>query len=737
MDRTRIISRPAAFGQRPVAKVVALQPRQARSTLLLLTAALLLLLASAVHAQVAINTTGTAPNANAMLDISSTNKGLLIPRMTRTQRAGIAVPIPNGLLVYQTDSLAMEPQGFYYYDASVLGGGPTVVGWRHLGFGQATWQLGGNAGTNTNNFLGTVNNYPLVFRINNAERGRLTEDGRLQLYSGAWPVGLMGVYPSNTNTELVHLQGALKLNGGNAQSPTAPVLQLAGTIRFTPAAGGAPGRFEGYVNNTGGMEMNGWKQLDNNFQERKLQETPSMVGGCDLPSSSTNVTLNPRPWPIVGPTSGFGTLAGGQTPYYGLWEDSRKQYLYRADDIAATGICLAPDNPILGIAFNVTSISGAATRQHFIRVRMKNTATGAVTVFDNSGFILFAQPTVGLNWNSPDRYYNPYTAGNQLPPSGNNNGYNLVTGWNTHPYDQGGAGFLWTGGNILIDFAVDNQDWPVLEGNVQSYAAGYPSMISMYCDACGNTGGSSGNGSCRWVNPNTGPAFWFPPTTPINGQQAVTGGSNADGWGWVAGWNLTNGVNTVACDGQTTTWGGSGPAISNQLPRVAFYAKYIGGGMSYNVGNYIYANEGLMVGAAAWAASGAFVPPPGVSTLAHRGPGTISAEKSVWSDATLLTDYVFDLYYDGEARPEDAKGANSYARVPLRDLPNYVEANRKLPNVDGRRMWNTQGSFSLDQLTNQLWTAVEDQALYIKELNERMDALRQYLVEQKLKAMEK
>lgn len=58
---------------------------------------------------VAINNDGGAPNSKAMLDIESTEKGLLIPRMTRTQREAITSP-PTGLLVYQID----ERAGFYY-----------------------------------------------------------------------------------------------------------------------------------------------------------------------------------------------------------------------------------------------------------------------------------------------------------------------------------------------------------------------------------------------------------------------------------------------------------------------------------------------------------------------------------------------------------------------------------------------------------------------------------------------
>jgi uncharacterized protein (TIGR02145 family) len=51
--------------------------------------------------QVAINTEGASPDNSAMLDVKSTTKGMLIPRMTITERNGIASPA-NGLLIFCT-----------------------------------------------------------------------------------------------------------------------------------------------------------------------------------------------------------------------------------------------------------------------------------------------------------------------------------------------------------------------------------------------------------------------------------------------------------------------------------------------------------------------------------------------------------------------------------------------------------------------------------------------------------
>jgi hypothetical protein len=61
-----------------------------------------------LHAQVGIGT--ATPDSSSILDLSSFNKGLLVPRMSSVNR-GILPSPAEGLLVYQTDT----PTGFYYY----------------------------------------------------------------------------------------------------------------------------------------------------------------------------------------------------------------------------------------------------------------------------------------------------------------------------------------------------------------------------------------------------------------------------------------------------------------------------------------------------------------------------------------------------------------------------------------------------------------------------------------------
>lgn len=62
---------------------------------------------------VSINNNGVAADTTSILDISSTTKGLLVPRMTIQQKNTIVNPA-TGLLIYQTDG----DSGFYFYNGT-------------------------------------------------------------------------------------------------------------------------------------------------------------------------------------------------------------------------------------------------------------------------------------------------------------------------------------------------------------------------------------------------------------------------------------------------------------------------------------------------------------------------------------------------------------------------------------------------------------------------------------------
>ena len=131
---------------------------------LIITAIIIFFAGNILAQNVAINADGSDPNLSAMLDVKSTNRGLLIPRMTQAQRSTISLPA-TGLLIFQTDA----GSGFYYNS-----GTPDVPNWLNVLNSATGWQTSGNTGTNSaQNFIGTLDDQPIAFRINNQKAGKL------------------------------------------------------------------------------------------------------------------------------------------------------------------------------------------------------------------------------------------------------------------------------------------------------------------------------------------------------------------------------------------------------------------------------------------------------------------------------------------------------------------------------------------------------------------------------------
>lgn len=117
-----------------------------------------------IYAQgVGVNDDGSAPHSSAMLDIKSDSRGLLIPRMTMTERNLIPSPA-TGLLIYQTDNTP----GYYSYDGT---------SWERLADATSSWGLQGNNLGVDNKFIGSTDNFPLRFRVNNVEGMTLNSTG--------------------------------------------------------------------------------------------------------------------------------------------------------------------------------------------------------------------------------------------------------------------------------------------------------------------------------------------------------------------------------------------------------------------------------------------------------------------------------------------------------------------------------------------------------------------------------
>lgn len=108
------------------------------------TVLVLLITSSKISAQnIAVNSTGSLPDTSAMLDVSSTVKGFLAPRMTTAQRNAIPLPA-TGLLVYNTSTSAFN----------VNTGTPNAPSWTPVGAAGSTTNT---LISNTNTLTSTVN----------------------------------------------------------------------------------------------------------------------------------------------------------------------------------------------------------------------------------------------------------------------------------------------------------------------------------------------------------------------------------------------------------------------------------------------------------------------------------------------------------------------------------------------------------------------------------------------------
>jgi hypothetical protein len=160
---------------------------------------------------VSINSTGSLPDTSAMLDVSSTTKGFLTPRMTTVQRDAIILPA-TGLTIFNTTLVA--------YQVNV--GTPAIPVWSTLGTTTDAWSTTGNSGTTAAaNFIGTTDAENFRFRTYDDERMIIDTLGNVGIGTSAFdpyvPERFLvdaGTYPYNASyTALTPINGVGFSNG--------------------------------------------------------------------------------------------------------------------------------------------------------------------------------------------------------------------------------------------------------------------------------------------------------------------------------------------------------------------------------------------------------------------------------------------------------------------------------------------------------------------------------------------
>jgi len=677
-----------------------MMPTATRSSLLLAS----LLAVAGLQAQtnnIAINNNGAAPDPSAILDVNTNltgaaTRGMLPPRVVST--ASIAPsPSIDGMLVYQTGA----PAGYYYYNA-------TIPGWVAVQNGKDGWSTFGNPlPFPAQEFLGTTDAQDLSFRTNNVERMRLDATGELGIGVPA-PTerldvgGAMRIF--NAGAALRTVIGApIGFNGIHSLSDGVGVIEFQkDTIKAAlPAAPNQrrlmwPGHY-GNITGTGvvatGVSPNsgGWRRMNNDYTE--VFNAPYTINGdvtcgagnAELPSPALSAAL---PANLSSSLSALDNLL--VNPFLNSTFTTRRermQFMFLRNElnaelnqlygvngtpsIAATnGICAGQPINSIGFWVNVPVLAGTAAGQGqkavTYAVTVKHAPAGVSNL--NAGFEVTNDPAqgcgTGVNVNLPTASAGP--------------------SWSTFALT---TPFVWDGvRNVIVEIALSHPATASAPNNVikvYTVPGAVPACNLTYTEA-----GLGTNAACGLLGPPGSCAF------------GTTGG----------------GILTGTCGTAGTSLG-----ATNKRPVIRF-----GGTVSTitpfitSTGPYMQYDGGLV------AEDPATTPPWGWQTTpyyAFKGPGTVSAQRGVFDNTVRLNDHVFDRAFDGKVRPEDAANFGDRRNLGMGEMAQYIERERHLPTIKGRSDWNREGSFSLGDMANQLWTTTETQSLYLTELHDRLNLL--------------
>ena len=313
----------------------------------------------------------TTPDASSVLEVKSTTKGFLPPRMTASEKG--LIPSPKaGLLIYQTDATP----GLYVYNGSAwvpVAAGGTVTG---------GWSLTGNGGTSATNFIGTTDAKPLTFKVQNTYAGRIGEDGSVALGKGA-----------------------------SAGSFTHPSIVAVGYNTLTNNGDGAVGIFQGTANTALGSEAaslnttgsfntaNGYQALKNNISG--ASNTAIGSGALFSTTTASNNTATGYNALYLNETGTSNTAMGYRSLTFNKIGNENTALGYQA-----LNANLGNWNTAIGssaLTANTTATLNTAVGQNALLQATtggSNTAVGASALKQNNGFSNVAFGAVALGQNT-------------------------------------------------------------------------------------------------------------------------------------------------------------------------------------------------------------------------------------------------------------------------------------------------------------------------------------------------
>lgn len=331
-----------------------------------------------LHAQNTFPATGsagigtTSPNASSLLEIKSTSKGILIPRMSKSQRDAIATPA-TGLLIYQTNSTP----GFYYYSGSA---------WTAVSTTGANVSLSNLSGPTAVN----VNLLPDADNTRNL--GNATTTWKNIYYSGSLFLGSSRILTNNS----ANVNTFLGLNAGTANTTASFVTGIGDGALFSNSTGfgnTALGSQALYLNINGSENVavgaqslynntsgSGNTAVGNNVLYANIGANNSALGDFALGSNTTgsrNCAIGYSA--LFFNTTGVENVALGQDALYNSNSDDNVAVGYQSLYTNTGGLA----NTAIGafsLKANTTGLINTATGAQALQ---NNTTGGANTAFGN------------------------------------------------------------------------------------------------------------------------------------------------------------------------------------------------------------------------------------------------------------------------------------------------------------------------------------------------------------------